>query len=400
MTSAIYNYPSRLSYLIFMGIALTIGGLGFLFSNAGFATAAFEVLFVYFCVTSLLVEKRISRKVGFFIVASTAYLVYGYTYSVVINKDNVLDFLMAFKAYYYVILLCLITKKSLFKPNQIKKIFYALSLMFLAKYTLSRLIQGDARPTVYTENNFELILLICLYYLKSIKCNTRNYKELFLLLLIVLISGSRSSVLALVIVAASMHITKLNMKLVINSVILIFISAVAVFLFMSRMGGGGIESIDRYKFLLLFLGELQNMPWWRVFIGEPPITPLSPFTCYQLAYYESLFSQNQDGSCYSVIFHSYIMRSIFDHGLIGLSFLLVFVHKALRTSSYTMRQALTVNSIFLITGLSVSSFNNVYVALSLLFFLASFQKTKLTKSNVINRNPAISAGNYQTQNIQ
>ncbi len=51
-------------------------------------------------------------------------------------------------------------------------------------------------------------------------------------------------------------------------------------------------------------------------------TPLLPASCADLSYYQTLFSYAGDGRCYSVILHSFIMRVIYDHGIIGFAFLI------------------------------------------------------------------------------
>ena len=144
---------------------------------------------------------------------------------------------------------------------------------------------------------------------------------------------------------------------------------------MQRMGTADFEQIDRYKFLMMFIYDTSDWEWWRFLTGSTPLTPMSDYVCQKLSYYSRLFSHSGEGSCYSVILHSYILRVIFDHGLIGLGFLLYFVYQGLKSSGFTFQERVAVIGVVLVTSLSVSAMNNVYVVFALLLYFASNKRT-------------------------
>jgi hypothetical protein len=138
--------------------------------------------------------------------------------------------------------------------------------------------------------------------------------------------------------------------------------AIAIVTFATR-STGSIEDIDRYKFLQHFLYATRNWGVFDFLFGADRLTPLPAETCASLAYYEKLFSYSGDGRCYSVALHSFDTRVIFDHGLIAFALMLSCVWLILGRLSKWERVCVLL--VILITGMSVSALNNVYVAIPL-----------------------------------
>ncbi|WP_437396045.1 hypothetical protein [Flagellimonas lutimaris] len=190
-------------------------------------------------------------------------------------------------------------------------------------------------------------------------------------------SGSKSGLLILLFI-----LFLVNIKILVSRIYIIIPSAIAlvilVFLiFKSRMGGKfDIEKIDRFKFLMVFLEETKDWTVMDFLFGAERITALSLESCKKLSFYKELFSYENDGSCYSVIFHSYILRVIYDHGILIFLFMLLFVHKLIALSGFSRKNSFAVIGIALINGLSVSSFNSVYFIAGLSFFLIMDRKIK------------------------
>ncbi|EMO6902583.1 hypothetical protein QDZ16_005228 [Pluralibacter gergoviae] len=142
-------------------------------------------------------------------------------------------------------------------------------------------------------------------------------------------------------------------------------------------GGSSYEQIDRYRFFLEFLYSTSQWPWWRFLTGATAITPLSPESCAHLSFYQPLFSYAGDGKCYSVILHSFLLRVIYDHGVLGLIFLIsslfIFLNK------FTLKHKICIIGILLATAMSVSSLNNVYVSIALIFYIASKNNYKVKR---------------------
>lgn len=128
----------------------------------------------------------------------------------------------------------------------------------------------------------------------------------------------------------------------------------------------GATSIDRLNFLNVFLAEAQTWNILTWIFGTTPITPLSSGGCSRLSFYESLFSSAGDGSCYSVILHSFLMRVVFDAGLLGLLASILIPWLLMRWNYVSRLSALTLTGIAIVNGASVSGINNPYVALPIL----------------------------------
>ena len=117
--------------------------------------------------------------------------------------------------------------------------------------------------------------------------------------------------------------------------------------------------------MMVFVDEVRYWPAWKFLFGSMPLTPLSSASCSSLAYYHDLFSFSGDGRCYSVILHSYFLRVIFDHGIIGLAFLLLFMMISLRKSGYAKNEVFVFLGIICSSALSVSAMNSVFVSLAI-----------------------------------
>jgi len=66
-----------------------------------------------------------------------------------------------------------------------------------------------------------------------------------------------------------------------------------------------------------------------------------------------------------VILHSYFLRALFDHGVLGLVLLFSLLWLGLRRSGTGARDALAVLTLISVSGLSVSAFNNVFASMVL-----------------------------------
>lgn len=330
------------------------------------ATAILEGALFFAALTTIKGTNKDNARV---LVAAAIYVTSSLAIMALLKPANIWDFVQGYKSFFYIIPLSLFISKSKFKQSELHFILYTLLALFLLKYGYSKILHLDTRladrPGLYTENNFELILLILIYYLSSSTLGKHSKTCFLILAFIVVISGSRSSLLALLIVYAAVFITKLDYKFLFSLVALLILGGIAGYVFLERLGGGSIEDIDRYKFAQIFLTEIQNWNIANYLFGNLPLTPLSSSSCAALSFYHSLYSYSGDGSCYSVILHSYLLRAILDQGILGLASVILFVNYGLKRSGYSTRQRLCFIGIFITSGLSVSSLNSVYSAISL-----------------------------------
>ena len=121
--------------------------------------------------------------------------------------------------------------------------------------------------------------------------------------------------------------------------------------------------------MIFFFNEIENWSLWNYLFGSPIITSLTEETCTGLSYYSELFSNKGDQSCYSVIFHSFILRVIFDHGILGLFFLIHIVYRVLFLSGFSKRYVLTIIGVLLLNSISISSLNSVFSIFGLMIIL-------------------------------
>jgi hypothetical protein len=149
----------------------------------------------------------------------------------------------------------------------------------------------------------------------------------------------------------------------------IFVLTLGFYVFLSR--SSSIEEIDRYKFMQIFFYETKDWSIFQYMIGAPRITPLSDYAQKALSPWENLFSYSGNGDCYSVILHSYLLRVIFDHGIIGLICIIFFTYKILMMSNVNKKIIWVTIAIFMLNGLSVSSFNSVFFPISMIFLIGT-----------------------------
>ncbi|WP_233672599.1 hypothetical protein [Klebsiella quasipneumoniae] len=334
-------------------------------------TGLLEVIFLLSSVITFFCNG-VNKGILIVSVLSLLYLVYSFFSVLLITHANLIDFTQAYKSFYYFFLLAFFYNKKIFRETSIIKLFNFLMAIFLFKYSADRFLFGIDRPTVLIENNFELILLILLYYFVNIIKKEQSMLNTFLMLLICIISGSRSSLIALMVAIVFSLDRKIDFKKIII-ITLLPLAVLGVFLvFQARLdasGGSSYEQIDRYRFFLEFVFSTSHWPWWEFLTGSTAITPLSPLSCAHLSFYQPLFSYSGDGRCYSVILHSFLLRVIYDHGVIGFAFLIaclvIFLNK------FALKHKICIITILLATAMSVSSLNNVYVTLALVFFIGA-----------------------------
>ncbi|WP_157832759.1 hypothetical protein [Croceivirga radicis] len=219
------------------------------------------------------------------------------------------------------------------------------------------------------------MFLTLVFYLSYLINKRVSYGEQFMLAIIFLLSGSKSAILILFFVLAVV-----NYKLLLKRIHVLLPGAMLFIVLgyeviKQRMGGAfDLEKVDRFRFLMLFFKEVENWSFWDFLVGAERITALDPYVCQQLAYYQTLFSYSGDGTCYSVIFHSYLLRIIYDHGLIGLLFMLVILYTICKQSGLSSKSYLVILGIGMLNGLSVSSFNSIYFVVGLVFLLVTNKK--------------------------
>lgn len=359
---------SRRAGLLVLCILASLGLCGvfsFELNNILPATLILEVLFFSIVVYHI---RRIPSGTHLLIIAAASYLLYGVSIAVMAGRNNLVDVLLIFKPFVYIIALCFLVHRNIFFESDLRKFFPWLLSIFFIKYFYAPVFGYAERPGVYTENNFELVLLLFIYYRVALADVRFRYYVALIVSMIFFLSGSRSGIISLLAVFGFMYLQKKIPRT--SGFLLLSIAALVVIgVFKGRMVDIDISEVDRVVFLNSFFRETQSWSWVRYLIGSPPITPLSSFSCSVLNYYEALFSFSGSGECYSVILHSFLLRTIFDHGIFGLIFLMFSVWILLLKSGYEKYTRLCIVAVIFMNGLSVSALSSIYMILGLAIFM-------------------------------
>lgn len=343
------------------------------------ATLIFELLIFFLLI---FFSYRININAAPFVLILFLYIFLSFLYSVSFKGANFFDFLLIYKSFFYLFVLSFFAGKIKISTSTIKLIFNVLLASFLIKYFLSRTFGFSLRPDVFAENNFELMMIALVAYLYYLAVGQFSKTQLLGLLFVFLISGSRSGLLIFFFFVLMIYVRSFSFK---NLLILLFLAVVmtpvAAFVFFERLGSKGLEGVDRYVFLLMFINDVSDWSWHNYLFGGPRITPMSDFVCESLSFYKNLFSYEDQYKCYSNVLHSYLLRVVFDHGLIGFLFVLFYLKKLLNLSGVFGRHVLVLLGIPLINSMSVSAFNSIYFAFPYVLILTSgkreaFQKLK------------------------
>lgn len=345
-------------------------------------------MFLVSSIIALLKVKAAWPKKFFFVACAWVVLAFATTY--ISASPNIFDFLLIYKAFIYVVLLTFFIRRNFFSDTEVSRLFYLLLAAYFVKYSIATIISDSSiryRPGIFTENNFELILLLVLYIrtisFQNFKGNPfgrREYVQSLVIFLVLLLSGSRSATVAGLAGAAILFTRLDSYKSLLRAFLLILIaSGVAGFVFFTRLTDSDFQDIDRVRMFWIFYDVQSGKGFLEWLVGSPPITALPVWACNELSYYQSLFSYSGDGSCYSVIFHSYLFRAIHDYGFAGLGFIMFFVWYGLKLSCKSLRELLAIFSIIFLNGLSVSSMNSIFSAIALAIVFSSYIRIAGTK---------------------
>jgi hypothetical protein len=227
------------------------------------------------------------------------------------------------------------------------------------------------RPRLFMENNFELLFLSILLIGNISYSKKPNFLNLVMFSFVAISSGSRSGIAIYFFILFACFFKRDFIK--VKYIWIYTLIATGLYIswtmILKRMPEGGLQEIDRVRFLFLFFEEFKAHDWWTYFIGTPIITPLSPETCNALVFYKELFSYRVDGSCYSVVFHSFILRIIFDHGIIALFFIFSLIQRVLALSDFPRRHIIAILGVLFLNSLSISSINSIFSVFGLMIIL-------------------------------
>lgn len=324
------------------------------------------VLFIVACI----VRGRISTTltVGLLILYLISRLV-----AAIYSEPPLEDFLQAHRWILYLIAFGLAVGRVWGTPRALVRLMWTLLSLALIKASMTFIVHGPGeRPGLFLENNFEIALFVGLIVVVYRFLGRGRIYAVLLMGGLTLLGGSRSGAVAFLFLAlfAIFQGRQANIFVKYMKVLLIpALIAIPVWIFQQRANGA--SRIDRINFLGVFIDETANWSVFNWIFGTVPITPLSPAGCYHLSYYQGLFSSAGDGSCYSVIFHAFLLRVIFDSGIFGLFIAFGVTWRMMRRANVQFGVAFTLIAVAISNSLSVSGLNNPYVALPILLAIVT-----------------------------
>jgi hypothetical protein len=341
-------------------------------SEARFAEYALEGLFIIYSSLAFWWAKKNATFTSIIFVRlfCLLYLTFSYIYAVYFNGANVEDFLLIYKSFVYLFFLTFLSGKKLMTFEGTNKLFLLMLALFFIKYLAMIVIKGNHRPILYMENNFELMFIYVLYLIRYVVNKEKFLIMLGLVGLITILSLSRSSLLmySILVLFVFYDSFKKTRVFIIPGAIVI-LGGIVYYIFSER--SSSIEDIDRFRFMIVWWSQVKNWNLLEWLVGSPRITPLSPTACRFFSFWAAMFSRSGNGTCYSVVFHSFLLRVIFDHGLLGLVFIVFASYKLLVLNGVRKDVTWVFITIVIINGLSVSSFNNLFFAVSTVFLMVT-----------------------------
>jgi hypothetical protein len=341
------------------------------------------------------INLRMQLDVFYFFLFFLVYLFSSTLMAYSSSQAHSLDIAQAQKFLYYKVIFLLTLQQKIFRLQQISMTFWILVTLAILKYTYSSILnlteRLGSRPGLFSENNFELVFFLGLFVFLHTYMSKRQFWVAFIALsILTVLAGSRSAIICFLVVSVFLEFPGSRYQNLIRMAVFGILSLAALYVFLAR-GGTDVSATDRAWFLELFLWEMEIHGLWSWLIGTYPITPLSASTCDALRPYDKLLSFNGDSTCYSVIFHAFTLRIIFDHGLILFSALLASYLFFLRRKLGCDKRAISIIAIVTISGFSVSGFNSFFAALLLIILVSTeipekrlVAPSRITTSNLAN----------------
>lgn len=294
------------------------------------------------------------------------------------NNETLADVTLACKFLLYMALFSMLGEWRAAGTLTLITLFRTLLLLFIAKYLMYVFYIGGTRPGLLIENNFELMFLM-IVALAAFSVRKANIFEMIGLSCVVFLSGSRSAILAFLVLLAIggfglSHASK-NHNLMVRLFIITLAIAIAPIALSIFGSGYNVLESDRHLFLLEFVNEASLRGAANVIFGSGQLLPLDDDVCTSLQAWNRVFGELREDVCHSVIMHSGIMRIVIDHGMVMLVICIAF-YRSLLMRFYNKKVVYSIIVLSLINGMSVSGFYSTYFALGV--FLVIFLRPRMT----------------------
>jgi len=285
------------------------------------------------------------------------------------NPAPISEFIRSYKAFIFLPVMAMFAASECFTRSGTAKTIRVILALVAIKYSLVLMV-GGSRPGIWTESNFELMTLIGLFYLAYAELGRARTAWAALLALEVFVSGSRSGALELVLMLTVLYLRPRSPRFILYLCGLAVTCFATIQVFVRRAVSDSLVPIDRLQFYRNFRHESAHWSTLDWLLGTPPLTHLTSASCDQFLYYQKLIDYH-DGKplCYSVVYHMFAIRVIFDHGLLGLILLAGILYIAAKRSRVERPTFIVISGILAINALSVSSLNSEFGLLPVLVML-------------------------------
>lgn len=217
-----------------------------------------------------------------------------------------------------------------------------------------------SRPLIFYENNFELLALIIIFSPGIIHKRTNWKFVLFVLGCIVLRSGSLSVLLSYLILVATVSNVRTKLALVVVSI------PIVLFVFFQK-GVTEVSSLDRFIFAGIAYETWNSLSFFEKFLSFN-IVEVAPRWNEYLNFYKLSFN----GVNYPVSLHSFHLRVVLIYGLAGYLLINSVLYLIMPDDRKVRR---VVFFVLFISGLSISSYNNMFAFLGL-YIITKYSDTK------------------------
>jgi len=314
-----------------------------------------QVDYILFFIICIELFWRI-KKVHFSYLSFILIGVFIVTFAANINLD-IRIFLIHIKFVIYALIVSLNNqKKSYLKVWKYNWILIPIFILYVIGWNKT------SRPLIFYENNFELLALMMIFSPGIIHKLTNWKFVLFLLGCIVLRSGSLSVLLSYLILVATVSNVKMKLALLVVSV------PTVLFVFFQK-GVTEVSSLDRFIFASIAYETWNSLSFLEKILSFN-IVEVAP----RWNEYLNFYKLSVNGVNYPVSLHSFHLRLILMYGIAGYLLINTVLYLILPDDRKVRR---VIFFVLFISGLSISSYNNMFA------FLGLYIITKFSDNNGI-----------------
>lgn len=304
--------------------------------------------------------------------------------------ESIYDFLRSIRFLLYLLIYIVISECRNTYKERVKVVetesFVLFAKTIISVFFIVYLVQmaiGSERPRFFSENNYEIPLLLSLMSINEYLSKKRNVFFSGIAYLTALISFSKSGLLEASYVYLRFFLRDITARKIAYLLVITFIGGyVILMILISRVGGQDLVDIDRFKFFLVFWDLMVESNYGEIFLGHGMASSL-PFTsCIELKYWANdIFSDYS--YCNATVFHSFLLKLVYECGILG-SLLIIYAWYYYIIRDYGRWLGRVLFTIVIICSLSVSGFGNsivIWILFLGLFINFSFDRSCSDSNN-------------------